>query len=143
MEKILVSACLLGLPCRYDGKSVPCERVIALKERFALIPFCPEIYGGLKTPRIPAECVGTKVINAMGEDVTDAYRRGAEGAVAIAELLGCKRAILKQKSPACGTKRIYDGTFSDTLIPGAGVCAQALAVAGVSVCGEDDLKAFE
>ena len=80
-EKILVSACLLGMPCRYDGKSKPHEAVIALKEKYELVPFCPEIYGGLETPRTPSERVEDRVIMKDGRDVTENYMRGAASAL--------------------------------------------------------------
>ena len=140
MEKLLISACLLGIPCRYDGASKPCEAVIALKERYALIPFCPEIYGGLPTPRIPAERNANGVFNEAGADVTEAYEKGANGAVALAQMLGCKKAILKQKSPSCGTKCLYDGTFTRTLKDGMGTAAEALLKAGIAIFDETETE---
>ena len=136
--RILVSACLLGLPCRYDGKSKPCDRVIALAEKHELVPFCPEIYGGLPTPRVPAERAGEKVINRAGVDVTENYMSGARQALELAKMLGCKAAILKEKSPSCGAGMIYDGTFSRTLVPGDGVTAELLKENGIRVCGETE-----
>ena len=137
-ERILVSACLLGVPCRYDGKSVPCEDVIRLKERAQLVPVCPEQLGGLATPRTPAERRGEAVVTRDGRDVTAQYRRGAQEALHLARLFGCTRAILKSKSPSCGCDLIYDGSFSGRLIPGAGVTAQLLRENGVEVRTETD-----
>ena len=134
--RILVSACLLGLPCRYDGKSKPCDRVIALAEKHELVPFCPEIYGGLPTPRVPAERAGDRVINRAGVDVTENYRSGARQALALVQMLGCKAAILKEKSPSCGSGLIYDGSFSGVLVPGDGVTAELLKENGIEVYGE-------
>lgn len=137
--KILVSACLLGTPCRYDGKSVPCDNVINLKERFELIPFCPEVAGGLKTPRVAAERQGDAVVTEGGCDVTKEYRSGAEQALQIAKENGCTIAILKEKSPSCGKGAIYDGTFSRTLKDGNGVTAQLLLEHGITVIGESEV----
>lgn len=141
-ERILVSACLLGLPCRYDGKSKPCDKVIALKEGYELIPFCPEIYGGLETPRIPSERVGERVIMKDGRDVTENYNRGAEGALYLCQSLDIKRAILKERSPSCGKGKIYDGSFSGTLKDGDGVTAELLTIHGIEVVGESEFCKF-
>ena len=143
MEKILVSACLLGLPTRYDGKSVPYEGVIRLKDKYTLIPFCPEIYGGLPTPRTPSECVGELVIMKDGRDVTENYKKGAEGALEICRLFGIRRAVLKSKSPSCGKGIIYDGSFSRQLRNGDGVTAELLQRNGIEVFTEDELDLFE
>ena len=103
---ILVSACLLGLRCRYDGKANPNAAVLALRERHTLIPVCPEQLGGLPTPRSPSEWQGERIRNADGADVTMQYLRGAEEAVRLAELMNCRIAILKERSPACGCGEI-------------------------------------
>lgn len=136
--KLLVSACLLGCACRYDGKSKPCEGVIALAKEHTLIPFCPEIYGGLPTPRVPSEVVGDTVINRDGKDVTAEYVKGAEGALAIAKTLNCDAAILKSKSPSCGKDEIYDGSFSATLKSGNGITASLFIDAGIPVFSEKE-----
>lgn len=135
-ERILVSACLLGVPCRYDGKSVPCEGLIRLAERAQMTPVCPEQLGGLPTPRVPAERRGDAVVTRDGQDVTAQYRRGAEEALRLARLMGCTRAILKSKSPSCGCGVIYDGSFSGRLIPGEGMTAQLLREHGIEVTDE-------
>ena len=140
---ILVSACLLGLPARYDGKSKGCDWVLRLADKHILIPVCPEQMGGLPTPRTPSECQGALVMDRNGVDRTEAYRRGAECAVKLAEINHCTMAILKQRSPSCGSKAIYDGTFSGKVVPGAGVAAKALQAAGVQVFSEEDQAAVE
>lgn len=139
MEKILVSACLLGIPCRYDGKSMPNERVMALKEKYTLIPVCPEIYGGLPTPRTPSERIGELVLMKDGTDVTENYNRGADATLKIAEINGAKIAILKAKSPSCGKGMIYDGSFSGTLTAGDGVAAEKLTRVGITVLTENEI----
>jgi len=140
-EKILVSACLLGLSCRYDGKEKPDERVIALKEKYELVPFCPEIYGGLETPRTPSERVDDKVIMKNGRDVTENYKRGARGALYLCKTMGIKKAVLKERSPSCGNGKIYDGSFSGTLKDGDGVTAELLKKNGIEVFGESEVIA--
>ena len=142
MENILVSACLLGVACRYDGKRKPNEAVIALKEKYNLIPVCPEIMGGLPTPRLPSEIRGEMVIMENGEDVTDKYSKGAEETLRLARLFGCGKAVLKEKSPSCGSGRIYDGTFSKTLTEGNGVTAGMLLANGIRVAGETEIDAL-
>lgn len=139
--KLLISACLLGLPCRYDGASKPQPWAAALAARHELVPVCPEQLGGLPTPRNPSERQGDRVMMKDGTDVTAQYRRGAEGALALCRLLGCQGAILKERSPSCGCGEIYDGTFSGTLIPGDGVTAEYLKSHGVPVCGESEVEA--
>ena len=136
---ILVSACLLGCPCRYDGKSKPNDAVLALMEHHTLIPICPEQMGGLATPRVPAERKGGGVFTERGGDVTEQYRRGAEEALRLAQLYGCKYAILKERSPSCGSGQIYDGSFSRRLIDGNGVTAQLLKAHGIKVLGESEV----
>ncbi|MBQ4598920.1 MAG: DUF523 domain-containing protein [Clostridia bacterium] len=136
---ILISACLLGCACRYDGKSKTHPAIEMLRAKHTLIPICPEIYGGLPTPRPPSEIVGDRVQNSAGTDVTDAYRRGAEEALRLAELFGCKVAVLKAKSPSCGKGKVYDGTFSRTLTDGDGVTAALLQKHGIKVYTEDEI----
>ncbi len=142
MEKILVSACLLGTPCRYDGASKPCPHVQVLAARYELVPVCPECMGGLSTPRPPSERVGDRVVNVLGEDVTEAYRKGAAEVVAIAEAEAPCFALLKARSPACGRGEIYDGTFTKKLCQGNGVAAEMLLHAGVDVYTEEETDAL-
>ena len=141
-EKILVSACLLGIGCRYDGKEKANDRVLKLLNDpdVVLIPVCPEQLGGLPTPRIASERSGDRVVNQAGEDVTAQYWKGAEAALKMAELYGCKKAILKELSPSCGCGAIYDGSFSRQTIPGNGVTAELLLNHGIVVLGESKLE---
>ena len=138
--KILVSACLLGMACRYDGCSRPDERVIALAREHTLIPVCPEQLGGLPTPRIPSEYNGQAVRNREGKDVTNEFSRGAEESVRLSKLLQLDLAILKDKSPSCGVGARYSGHFDGTLTEGDGMTAEALKKAGIPVisCTEID-----
>ena len=136
MENILVSACLLGVSCRYDGNSKPNENVIALKDRYNIIPVCPEIMGGLPTPRTASEIQGCQVVMGDGTNVTKEYRKGAEEVLRLCRLFGCKRAVLKEKSPSCGCGKVYDGTFSGKLIDGNGITAKLLMENGIEVFGE-------
>ena len=141
--RILVSACLLGEPCRYDGKSKPCEAVIQLANAHTLIPVCPEVMGGLPTPRPPAELQEDgRVVNREGIDVTEAYRKGAEATLRIAREQSSSIAILKEKSPSCGPGRVYDGSFTGTLCRGNGVCAELLLSNGLTVVGESEAEAL-
>jgi uncharacterized protein YbbK (DUF523 family) len=103
------------------------------------VPICPEVCGGLATPRAAAERVGDRVLNTAGDDVTDAYERGASAAVELAIAVGAERAVLKARSPSCGSEQIYDGTFSRALRAGAGVTAEALRAAGIEVVSEENL----
>ena len=142
MKKILVSACLLGTPCRYDGKSKPNEHVIKLKRWFNLIPVCPEVAGGLHTPRVAAERVDDRVVTKDGKDVTTEYQKGANVALELAKKHGCAVAVLKEKSPSCGKGKIYDGTHSKTLTEGNGTAAELLMQNGIRVLGESEVDAF-
>ena len=142
MEKLLISACILGISSRYDGKSKGCIDDIRLKqlsEKYELVPFCPEIYGGLPTPRTPSERVGERVVMKDGTDVTENYQRGAREALLLSELLGIEKALLKEKSPSCGKGAIYDGGFTGTLTEGNGVTAELLIESGISVFGESEI----
>ena len=142
MKKLLVSACLLGCPCRYDGKTCQNERVLALQNDYQLIPVCPEQAGGLPTPRAPSERVEESVLMKTGEDVTAAYKKGAETALYIARTLGAGAAVLKANSPSCGKGMIYDGTFTGGKIAGNGVTAELLLHNGIAVYTEDELDAL-
>ena len=137
---LLVSACLLGVECNHRGRGSPSEKVAALGKTQRLIPVCPEVAGGLATPRPAAERQpGGRVVTASGEDVTDFYRRGADHAVALARAAGVSRAVLKAGSPSCGCHQIYDGSHSGVLVQGDGVTAEALRRAGLEVMSEEDL----
>ena len=138
--KILVSACLLGARCRYDGASKMHPDIELLMEQHTLIPVCPEQLGGLSTPRPPAERQGTRVLTAAGMDVTSQYERGAEETLRLYRLFACEAAVLKEKSPSCGHGEIYDGTHMGTLTNGDGVTAEYLLAQGIPVYGESQIK---
>jgi len=131
--RLLVSACLLGLACRYDGCANENETVTALDSGHVLIPFCPEIYGGLPTPREPAEIRNGRVVTRSGQDVTAFYEKGAAEALRLAKKLGCRCAVLQDRSPSCGCGIIHDGTFGGGLTEGDGVTAALLAQNGIRV----------
>ena len=139
--KIAVSSCLLGEPCRYDGKAKPCPALIGALSDRAVVPLCPEVEGGLPTPRLPNEIVvadrALRVVDSAGVDNTEAFLRGAQVGVARALDAGCSLAVLKEKSPSCGCGKVYDGTFSGRLVEGVGVTARCFLDAGVRVVGED------
>ena len=140
---ILVSACLLGVPCRYDGTGVADARVLALAKKRHLIPVCPEQLGGLPTPRPPAERYDTRVLTRDERDFTAAFARGAEETLRLAKLFSCRIAILKANSPSCGSGQIYDGCFRGRLIPGDGLTAALLKQEGLTVLSEkDDLSSL-
>ena len=130
---VLVSACLFGVPCRYDGKSVAFDELEKMQARANLVPFCAEIYGGLPTPRPASEIDGARVVTEAGVDVTEAFRKGASEGVRLIKMLDCRYALLKDKSPSCGVGQVYSGKFDRTLVPGNGILAQALMDAGVKV----------
>ncbi len=137
---ILVSACLLGVKCRYNGEGVLADGVRALLKEHHLIPVCPEQLGGLPTPRTPAEQREGRVFTRDGADVTEHYRRGAEQVSRLAALYHCPAALLKERSPSCGCGQIYDGTFSGALVPGNGVCAALLMAQGIRIYGESQVE---
>jgi uncharacterized protein YbbK (DUF523 family) len=150
---LLVSACLLGVECNHEGRGSPRAVIDELAKHYRLVPVCPEVLGGLPTPRAAAElqggdgadvvagAAGARVVNIEGVDVTAAYRRGAEAAVAVAGAVGAERAVLKARSPSCGSSAVYDGTFRRRLVAGQGVTAAALAAAGLEVGSEEDAAA--
>ena len=136
---LLVSACLLGVYCRFDGESKPNSAVTALREKFILVPICPEVDGGLPTPRTASERIGDKVLMRDGKDVTANFRAGAEAALQRARDFSCVAALLKARSPSCGKGRIHDGSFSGTLTDGHGVTAELLIEQGIDVYTEDEV----
>ena len=147
MEKILISACLLGERVRYHGGDALIQHPIlqrwALEGRLVLL--CPEVAGGLTTPRPAAEIMtradGRRVLTAMGHDVTAAFERGAEAAVEACAANGIRVAILKDASPSCGSRTIYDGTFTGRRIDGPGVTAARLAETGITIFSEVEIEA--
>ncbi|MCQ2742244.1 MAG: DUF523 domain-containing protein [Bacilli bacterium] len=140
MEKILISACLLGDKCTYNLKDNYRREVEELKKRFLLVPFCPEVEGGLPTPRKPSEQKGSKVIMEDGTDVTRFFNDGAQKALKVCKFHGIRIAILKEKSPSCGTHFVYNGTFSHTIVDGKGVTARLLESYGISCYSEDQIS---
>ncbi|WP_259781875.1 DUF523 domain-containing protein [Aestuariispira ectoiniformans] len=140
-SKVLVSACLLGQRVRYDGGHARADDAALqmLLDVDRVIPFCPEVAGGLPTPRPPAEIREGRVVEETGGDVTDAFDRGAEKALTLCQRHGITVAVLKQNSPSCGSAFIYDGTFSGQKIEGQGRTAALLSANGIRVFGEDRL----
>ncbi len=136
---IIVSACLAGIKCRYDGKDNANNKVIKMVKNGIAIPICPEQLGGLQTPRIPAEITADKVINKKGENVTSQFKKGAKETLRIAELANCHKAILKQSSPSCGYGKIYDGSHTGRIIEGMGLTAKLLSQNGIIIITEEDL----
>jgi uncharacterized protein YbbK (DUF523 family) len=136
---ILVSACLLGAPTRYDGKSKKCPRIEELTRYFNVIPICPETDGGLEIPRPPSEIQGDRVVSKSGKDVTAEYNRGAEAALKTARRFHAKFCVLKERSPSCGANWIHDGSFTDRVIPGEGIAVRLLRENGFDVYSEDML----
>ena len=136
---IIVSACLAGIECRYNGQAFPVPEVIELVKKGQALPLCPEILGRLPTPRPCAEQRDGKIVSRTGQDMTREYLEGAAIAAAIARAAGCTKAILKSKSPTCGCGKVYDGTFSGNLIDGDGIFCALLRENNVEVCTEDML----
>jgi uncharacterized protein YbbK (DUF523 family) len=142
LQRVLVSACLLGEPVRYDGRAAATAHPILDRwiAEGRVVPFCPEVAGGLTVPRTPAERVGRRVVTAAGEDVTGAFGGGARQALDAALGCGAALAILKDGSPSCGSTWVYDGTFSGTRRPGAGVTADLLRRHGIAVFDESRIE---
>lgn len=136
----IVSACLAGLPCRYDGKSKPHSLISRLWQKGKVVPVCPEACSGLPVPREPCEQKNGRVISRDGKDVTSEFLKGAQTALQKALASGCRDAILKANSPSCGTGFVYDGSFSKILIPGEGIFAGLLREAGFRVYDESALE---
>ena len=139
MERLLISACLLGFNCKYSGgnNALDTETLRALRKEWALVPVCPETAGGLGTPREPSERRGERVVSRSGRDVTEAFARGAETACRLCGRFGCRTALLKENSPSCGSGTIYDGSFSAKLTEGDGLAAEKLRAIGVTIVGEN------
>jgi uncharacterized protein YbbK (DUF523 family) len=136
----LISACLAGVNCRWDGESrPPLPKILKLLEDGEAILVCPEQLGGLSTPRTPSEQLGEKIIAKDGTDVTKQFQRGAEEGLKIAKLAKCNEAILKSKSPSCGSGKVYDGSFTGKLVDGDGVFTKLLKKNGIKVMTEEKL----
>lgn len=138
-KQIIVSACLAGIFCRYNGETESIPAIVRLIEEGRALPFCPEAYGGLPTPRQPCEIMDGRVVNSDGVDQTAEFQRGAEEGLRLAKMAGCGEAILKSRSPSCGCGTIYDGTFTSTRIPGNGLFADLLLKNGIAVRTEEDI----
>lgn len=145
MDHILVSACLCGKDCKWDGGNNKNQKLLdymeTMKEKAEFHEVCPEQMGGLSTPRPASEIRvdDRRVVNTEGRDVTEEFERGAELALQIAKEFGCTLAILKERSPSCGCHGVYDGTFSKKLVDGMGKAAELLAANGIKVIGESEL----
>lgn len=138
----IISACLAGVDCKYDGKNNKNDKILKLVKEGKAILVCPEQLGGLSTPRLPSEIVvkngEKKVISNNGIDVTESFIKGAEETLKIAKMMGAKKAILKAKSPSCGYRKIYDGTFSGTTTKGNGITAEILEKNNIKIYTEED-----
>ena len=140
-EKVLISACLAGINCKFNGENNLLDSGVLdeISKRYHLLFVCPEVFGGLSTPREPAEMKGGLVVTKTAKDVSENFKFGAEICLKIAKLNGCKKAILKARSPSCGSGQIYDGSFSKKLIFGDGVAAKLLKENGILVFSEDEI----
>lgn len=141
-ENILISACLLGVACRYDGRSVKYPEIEEKLKEYNLIPFCCECAGGLPTPRVPSERVSDRVFMKDGTDVTDFFILGAKKGLSVCREHNIKKAVLKARSPSCGKGRIYDGSFSGRLTDADGVLAEFLIASGITVYTEEELDSI-
>ena len=137
--RYIISACLCGVPCRYDGTARRVERFVRLVESGEALAVCPEVLGGLSVPRPPCELLHRKVIDTQGQDKTEAYARGAEKTLAFAKKYCIRVAIFKERSPSCGVTRVYDGTFNEVLVPGEGIATQLLIKNGIRVYSEENI----
>ncbi|PCK29988.1 DUF523 domain-containing protein [Pseudoalteromonas piscicida] len=144
MFKILVSSCLLGYPVRYDASSQSLQdnTLLYWRQKNWVLPFCPEVAGGLPTPRPPAEITDGKILSQHGEDFTEAFMFGAQKAQALCVEHNIQFALLKESSPSCGSNFIYDGSHSGKKIAGEGVTAALLRLSGIQVFSETELPAL-
>lgn len=136
---ILVSACLCGINCKYNGSNNYDEKIFNLLKEGKAIPICPEQLGGLTTPRVPSEIKNGKVINKEGIDVTDNFIKGANEVLELTKKLNIKKAILKSKSPSCGKGKIYSGNFDNKLVDGNGILTEQLLKNGIEVINSDEI----
>ena len=139
-QNLLISECLCGICCRYDGDHNQIDCIEKLKSLYNLIPVCPEVMGGLSTPRPPAERIGNSILTENGIDVTEQFKYGAVQALTIAIDTGCQYALLKAKSPSCGYGEIYDGTFTRTLVNGIGVTSELLLQHNIHIYTEKNVQ---
>lgn len=144
MEKLLISACLMGADCKYSGgnNALDGETLAKLREEYILIPVCPEFAGGLPAPRDPSERKGSLVVSNKGRDVTAEYEKGANTALALCRRFECRKALLKERSPSCGSGEIYDGSFTGTVVRGYGIAAEKLRDAGIEIFGESEIDSL-
>lgn len=152
-KTLMVSSCLLGIPCRYDGQSKAIPELIKLLDKYHLVPFCPESLGGLSIPRLPAEIQNgdgstvlsgiSRVINKENQDYTREFVKGAQATLEMAKQIKPEFIVLKANSPSCGVGRIYSGGFNGILKQGDGVTAALLRNAGEKVISESDLFLLE
>ncbi|MDU1400270.1 DUF523 domain-containing protein [Finegoldia magna] len=142
MQNVLISACLLGVDCKYNGSNNKLDDGIihSLKEKYNLIPVCPEIMGGMPTPRNPVEISDGKVFDYDGEEFTKEFEKGSEEVVKLAKLYDATIAILKENSPSCGSNYIYDGTFNHQKIKGMGIAAHKLSKENIKLFSEENIK---
>lgn len=142
MQNVLISACLLGVDCKYNGSNNKLDDKIihSLKEKYNLIPVCPEIMGGMPTPRNPVEISDGKVFDYDGEEFTKEFEKGSEEVVKLAKLYDTTIAILKENSPSCGSNYIYDGTFNHQKIKGMGIAAHKLSKENIKLFSEENVK---
>ncbi len=140
MKKLMISACLTGCNCRYDGGNTKLENLDELKKRFELIPVCPEMLAGLSCPRFPLEIVNERVINKQGEDYTKEFHLGAELALEKWKVAGRPSVLLQSRSPSCGKGLIYDGSFTGRKIAGNGIFAQKLICENAEIYNELELE---
>lgn len=140
-KKAIISACLIGENCKYSGgnNKLPEQKLKKIQEKYELYPVCPEVLGGLPTPRVPSERVGDRVLAKDGRDVTAQFQKGAQAAYELAKSIGAELAVLKENSPSCGHGTVYDGTFSGTLISGDGVTAEKLKEIEIKIIGESEI----
>lgn len=140
-EKVLISACLAGINCKFNGENNLLDSGVLdeISKKYHLLFVCPEVFGGLSTPREPAEMKGGLVVTKTAKDVSENFKFGAEICLKIAKLNGCKKAILKARSPSCGSGQIYDGSFTKKLIFGDGVAAKLLKENEILVFSEDEI----
>ena len=138
-EKIMVSACLMGVNCRYDGKSSTCEEIKEYVKDKEVYLICPEQLGGLPTPRTRCEKKRDRVIDEWQKDQSEAFWKGAQAVLQLAKQQQIKVAILKSKSPSCGIGKIYNGEFNGTLVDGMGICAALLRDNSIKLINSDEL----
>ena len=140
MENLLISSCFLGNNVKYNGSNNKLDYIDKLKEKYNLIPICPEVLAGLEIPRDPSEIRNDKVISSKGYDVTNNFNLGALLALDIAIKNNCKKALLKESSPSCGVNTIYDGTFRKNKINGLGITSRLLKENGILLYSENDIE---